>query len=518
MTEDTLTAGSMRDISTLPHVLFDIKDSKCVSFPFPKGMLIKENVVLGMPLCRTGNSFLYHLVSGGIQEKVIKFMPKNTTLLSNQLARMNSPVLVPILEWGEWGEYRFEVYPLYENGDLNGVTFSEEEIKKKILPSLCEAIELIHRKKILHNDIKPSNIFWNNNKTGVVLGDYGCTAKMNFDKMKELGFSKEFADPEVLISNGGNRTAESDYYSLGMTIITLLKGVNPIQGKTINQILRIYENGKRWDLPCSVELKTLINSLLKKVPTSLEAIKEWCGIPEVYAVKKRHNENTVIPLIFTHEDNSQKYVISIPEMIDEIVNDWKYGIILLKNNDILRFITQFEPSYKDLLEECRESHSDEDIVLFKLLQSLLPTSKFCWKGIKYENLDAYAEILENDYDDYNAVSFFKTGMLRFYLVKNGADKEQIEFVERLEQIWNIDPNMAIMQLIASLNGDNVFKYKSYRFKNIDEFCLWLVSQGQNLDEIVDELLNSKKFEAWLGFQKCGDVIKQVNRRIARCRK
>lgn len=85
---------------------------------------------------------------------------------------------------------------------------------------MCKALELCHRKNIIHRDIKPQNIFITENGD-YKLGDFGIarTIEKTADGMSRKGTFKYMA-PEVF--RGENYDHTVDLYSLGLVLYSLL--------------------------------------------------------------------------------------------------------------------------------------------------------------------------------------------------------------------------------------------------------------------------------------------------------
>lgn len=97
-------------------------------------------------------------------------------------------------------------------------------IMKKIATGICE----IHEKRIIHCDLKPSNILfskddWPNPK----IIDFGLAVKED-GVDKRTGFTKDYADPDQLI--GKTIDWASDIWSYGMTYFHLLESKAPFSG------------------------------------------------------------------------------------------------------------------------------------------------------------------------------------------------------------------------------------------------------------------------------------------------
>ena len=87
---------------------------------------------------------------------------------------------------------------------------------------ICTALELCHKKKIIHRDIKPQNIFISDNGD-YKLGDFGIarTIEKTTGEMSRKG-TYNYMAPEVF--RGDRYGTGADIYSLGAVLYTLLNG------------------------------------------------------------------------------------------------------------------------------------------------------------------------------------------------------------------------------------------------------------------------------------------------------
>jgi serine/threonine-protein kinase len=97
----------------------------------------------------------------------------------------------------------------------------EEEVVKLGI-DMCKALELCHKKNIIHRDIKPQNIFVSENGD-YKLGDFGIarTIEKTTGGMSKKGTYKYMA-PEVF--RGEEYDSSVDLYSLGIVLYSLLNG------------------------------------------------------------------------------------------------------------------------------------------------------------------------------------------------------------------------------------------------------------------------------------------------------
>ncbi len=126
-----------------------------------------------------------------------------------------------------------------KSGEFTKPLFSEMEIAK-IIRDIGSALVFLHSRRIIHNDIKPSNILYKNNDDGsysFFISDFGTsfflnkTIRKNPHKATEdeknasdYGLSLGYAAPEVYQNKP---EFASDVFSLGVTIYELISGELP---------------------------------------------------------------------------------------------------------------------------------------------------------------------------------------------------------------------------------------------------------------------------------------------------
>jgi serine/threonine protein kinase len=93
---------------------------------------------------------------------------------------------------------------------------------------IADAVAAAHKAGVLHRDIKPQNILLS--EYGPALADFGIArAATNLEWSQSLDqLTPMHSPPEVLM--GGTSTSQSDIYSLGSTLYTMLAGRPPFAG------------------------------------------------------------------------------------------------------------------------------------------------------------------------------------------------------------------------------------------------------------------------------------------------
>ena len=105
---------------------------------------------------------------------------------------------------------------LKENPDL--------ALRRRVLLQLFEAVAYIHRKGIIHNDLKPENIMVTRSDNNVKIIDFGLSDDDAHYLLKTLGCTLEYASPELLRRE--TLDVRSDIYSLGLLMKDILGNRN----------------------------------------------------------------------------------------------------------------------------------------------------------------------------------------------------------------------------------------------------------------------------------------------------
>lgn len=111
---------------------------------------------------------------------------------------------------------------------------------KRVLSSVCNALEILHQNSIIHRDIKPENIIISDNGR-VVLIDFNISRKMSANTKDTVVMGTVgYASPEQL--GVASTDCRTDIYAMGILLNVMLTGKHPseklAQGKA-NNIVKI---------------------------------------------------------------------------------------------------------------------------------------------------------------------------------------------------------------------------------------------------------------------------------------
>jgi serine/threonine protein kinase len=138
-----------------------------------------------------------------------------------------------------------------------------------IAAAICDALEYIHGRGIVHGDIRPENVMIGPGDR-VKLIDFGGAIKaaarrLTMTKLSQAIGSSEYVSPEEL--KGKRADARSDIYALGVMLYEMLTGKMPFQGTALYDRIRNYPVPPREvDPAISLQLQEVIYRALEREP------------------------------------------------------------------------------------------------------------------------------------------------------------------------------------------------------------------------------------------------------------
>lgn len=100
-----------------------------------------------------------------------------------------------------------------------------------ITERVLNVLRYIHHEGVIHGDLKPQNIIVQPAKHMAAIIDYGLSLSKPNSSAQAIGYTKFFAPPEQ--EQGRPLLPQSDYYSLGMTMLFMLGGMDALLRKEI---------------------------------------------------------------------------------------------------------------------------------------------------------------------------------------------------------------------------------------------------------------------------------------------
>lgn len=155
--------------------------------------------------------------------------------------RLNHPNIVTIYDAGEDQDLAYIAMELLTGKDLSRYTAASRLLPLAVVLSIAarvaDALDYAHRLNIVHRDIKPGNIMFDQKTDTVKVTDFGIARITDSNKTKTgmvLG-TPSFMSPEQLA--GKKIDGQSDLYSLGVTLYQLACGTLPFQAASLAQLM-----------------------------------------------------------------------------------------------------------------------------------------------------------------------------------------------------------------------------------------------------------------------------------------
>ena len=150
-------------------------------------------------------------------------------------ARLEHPNIIPIYRVGKSGRIIYFVMKFLRGKPLSSVLGTRGSLPpgeiKKILAEVGRALSYAHKKEIVHRDIKPDNIMFDEHGHAVVT-DFGIAKAASGGKLTGTGMSigtPHYMSPEQ--AKAQPLDGRSDLYSLGVVAYQCLTGTVPFDGE-----------------------------------------------------------------------------------------------------------------------------------------------------------------------------------------------------------------------------------------------------------------------------------------------
>ena len=319
-----------------------------------------------------------------------------TTALKN----IESPYVAKCFDTGVYNGLPFEIIPYYKNGSLQGHTFSFDELKQRIIPSLNEGLHVLHANGIIHKDLKPSNIMLCDNGEDVVIIDFGISSVKggaNTVIVTKTGMTPEYSASETFRNLF---LEESDYYSLGITLFELFCGRTPyseMSSEEIEQYVSIQRIPFPSDMP--TELCNLIAGLTyndityrknKNNPNrrwTYDEVKNWCE--GKYQQIPGEGVTAAANQIPAYRFLTQKYT-NMTSLVNVLALNWDEGKKQLFRGLLSGFFKTVDPEiagYCMDAEDAQAKGGNPDFLFFQTIYKISPTIRtLYWRGNHFDSL------------------------------------------------------------------------------------------------------------------------------------
>ena len=447
------------------------------------------------------------LCSDGSSQYVAKIYKRKIAIkreVIDALLKIDSPYVARVYQTGDFNGYPVEILPYYEKGSLQGKTFTEDELVRKIIPNINEGLHAIHEAGIIHKDLKPSNIMLNSDGETVSIIDFGISSIIEDGStvlVTKTGMTPEYSAPETF-KNLFLR--ESDYYSFGITLFELFCGYTPyanMQPEEIEQYVSVQRIPYPEEMPAL--LQDLISALTyydisnrsnKNNPNrrwTYEEVKKWLdGEPLVIPGEGIGNvgKGTMPVFKFLGEDFTDPALL-----VTAFAKNWEEG-----KKQLFRGVVtaHFRTWNQEIARKCQAAEEEagrengrDDIIFWKLLYQINPKLKgFYWMGQTYESLpafgrDALERLWDKDKSQYPYYSTILSEKLLSQYVAMAAPKNEklkraagaIEDSYELEKNNGTDMQRTYYLMAYTLSGQKLLLLDGEQIRTVGELANYMRS-------------------------------------------
>jgi serine/threonine-protein kinase len=192
------------------------------------------------------------------------------------IAGLRHPNIVTVHDLRQHGGLHFFILDYIPGRSLDAIIARSGRLPIAVvrlwLTQVASALDLAHRRGIVHRDIKPGNILIDTDGNAI-LTDFGIAKLQVSPKWKTAtgGFlgTPHYASPEQW--KGLAITAASDQYSLGIVAYAMLAGTPPFDGESISDLLLAHtgetpETVGTLRPDCPPDLSAAVHRMLEKDP------------------------------------------------------------------------------------------------------------------------------------------------------------------------------------------------------------------------------------------------------------
>jgi len=183
----------------------------------------------------------------------------NIITLNNAYYTTDNKYLHVITEYADGGDLQIKLDEQKEKNE-----YFHENILLDWFMQICFALLFIHKKKIIHRNIKPSNIFLMK-QNFAKLGDFGVAKNVSstFGHTETIVTTLEYSAPEIL--NNQKYSFEVDIWSLGVTFYQLITLNYPFEGDDNAEIEKNIKELKIKEIPADCKIDKSFIEIIKQM-------------------------------------------------------------------------------------------------------------------------------------------------------------------------------------------------------------------------------------------------------------
>ncbi len=469
-------------------VLLDVKENKENSIIEDAfiNLSLHDYVIKRMISDKGGEAYIFLATKDNI-EYAVKIYKKDRNTSINKIKEISSEYVMKIIDSGKFRGQYFEIMPYYSEGTLedNIEKLDLNFIKNIVVKELNEGLKAIHDVGLVHNDIKPHNIFLSNDRKHVIIGDFGVINDLNgrdYATKYVGGFSEVFSAPEAYRYS----SSKVDYFSLGMTLYHLAYKGDPFKDMSNDRVRGMIANDNvEIDSSIDSELADLIYMLIKNSPKErigYDEVNEWLNNKSIFHLQRIKELKIKEDDFRISHDFDNKLYTSMIELTQAMNDNYELGYKHFIN-DFIQDDVRNASGKQELaieLKDIRKKYNDNlKLAYFITLHKLNKNLEFVYEGINYHSFNEYLENAFKEYSKYRekAIDFriFK------YLVINSDEKIK-DVIDKIEKM-NISDSFKFDMLLNYYTSEEKIYYNGKIYESLKDFSSILFNENLEANEL-----------------------------------
>ncbi|MEM7800707.1 MAG: serine/threonine-protein kinase, partial [Chloroflexota bacterium] len=229
------------------------------------------------------------------------------------LSTLRHPNIISVIDYG----FSVEGAPFYTMDYLKDGTPIDQigrsapfQTQIQLIEEMLQALTYLHRRDILHRDLKPGNVLVSAGKTKVL--DFGLSNLK--DKGYTSGGTLAYLAPELV--QGREASAASDLYAVGIIAYEIFAGFLPFEPGQANFLLSVLEEDPQLDyIEAPAPVINVVRRLLEKQPEDRYATAESA----LFALSRAANRELPKESIHIRESFLQAATFTGREQEEQIV-------------------------------------------------------------------------------------------------------------------------------------------------------------------------------------------------------
>ena len=437
---------------------------------------------------------------------------------------------------GQYSGFLFSVFQNLNVTSTDQFPISVQLLKDVIIPQISYVMNQYHRNRILLRDICPEHILYDTAKQQIAYCGYGNAAllqgKATVTKEPGYGQHHSFLAPEV--ENYGYSIA-SDYFSLGVTLLSLVKGKNPLENMSRADFLSALKSGKvpgidiehlkrtPYDL-YSAEDKILYLVLGLMLPDpgkrwQYGEIRCWCNnqhLPLVQSGERiRYQFNEPFAVNGVKCWNEKQLAKTLAEQKSAWNNTTAQNLLAFLQKQNHRCVPQLAGCVKD-------NSISGNGKIFRCIYLLDPAiNGLWWEGRRYSDTGEIVRFIKSNALSISFLSLLlKDGCLSFYAkARQGIGAKvpiAIAELEQMEQMERSKPGQGAnrcMMVMANSTQERYFVVGNEKYNSVAKLIEQYKNNGGKLRELSAAIVQDATFQAWLWAKGMERIASEAARRV-----